>query len=531
MNDDFGFELESDLFPDDETECKSGYCHLEHTQQPTKNDTTQCDNCGTFTDHIVARYDDETYCPTCYKTWFKPFPCQMCGEVARFHKRLAISEQICLKCKADLPCRMCGGNKQYCFNSKKHGRICSICFHKHYAATKKCEACGKSSSNVWKRKHSGARLCAKCHSKANNEKVCPKCRHQRILQDTPHGEMCQKCFEMPQRLCPECNETKIHGGQSRCDACYWTERLRKITEEQLPKLQNESTKSDFQAFTMWLVERKQSKAGVLKVDLFMAFFLHCERIFACVPKDYAALVNEFKPNGLRAYLTVLRWLVETGLVVIDANLKQELSEQECIQKMLGRFNGNVPPVIQAFHDFLLEKMERQETTLKSFRLAFNAAARVYLSQDLETHSTPNQAQIDEFIRKHKGQFAALSAFIGFLRTRYGCELEYTRKRYQTEPTALDKRRQHQSLQREIVALALVIRERQPKKPSWKDKLRWITLNMAFHHGIKVSLNAAKTIQILPSQDDEVAFVVWKSQQYAIPILIGTNFRLPEIGIM
>ena len=65
----------------------------------------------------------------------------------------------------------------------------------------------------------------------------------------------------------------------------------------------------------------------------MRFFIDCDEIWQQIP-DYAELVTHFKPNGLRANLTVLRWLLDTNQIIVDEALKDDLAELERIQALL-----------------------------------------------------------------------------------------------------------------------------------------------------------------------------------------------------
>lgn len=156
---------------------------------------------------------------------------------------------------------------------------------------------------------------------------------------------------------------------------------------------------------------------------FMRFFIDCDEIWQQIP-DYAELVTHFKPNGLRANLTVLRWLLDTNQVTVDESLKGELAEMERIQALFNKLKEFMP-CIATYYQKLQKRYDNGKTSLKSVRLALQPAIDLISSNDITDY--PTQDQLNQYLVEKSGQMAAITGFINHLKSEYHRELEIDRK--------------------------------------------------------------------------------------------------------
>ncbi|WP_233118501.1 helix-turn-helix domain-containing protein [Aggregatibacter actinomycetemcomitans] len=138
---------------------------------------------------------------------------------------------------------------------------------------------------------------------------------------------------------------------------------------------------------------------------------------------YSRMITHFKPNGLRANLTVLRWLLDTHQVVIDEALKDDLAELERIQALFNKLKESVP-CIASYYQMLQQRFDSGKTSLKSVRLALQPAIDLINSQAVTDY--PTQEQLNHYLSEKIGQMAAITGFINHLKSVYYRELDIDR---------------------------------------------------------------------------------------------------------
>ena len=156
---------------------------------------------------------------------------------------------------------------------------------------------------------------------------------------------------------------------------------------------------------------------------FMRFFIDCDEIWQQIP-DYAELVTHFKPNGLRANLTVLRWLLDTNQVAVDKTLKDDLAELERIQALFNKLKESIP-CIASYYQRLQRRCDEGKTSLKSVRLALQPAIDLISANGIMDY--PTQDQLNQYLVEKSGQTAAITGFINHLKSKYHRELEIDHK--------------------------------------------------------------------------------------------------------
>lgn len=467
-----------------------------------------CDCCGKRNTTIQRRYKSEGYCPNCYKTWFVKKHCHKCGEHHRFHKKE--DTNICRECVRKQPCIRCGNDALKDGANTEYGRVCNICYAGYFKDKKQCFECGEFKRNVSRYSilNHNQKVCTSCYQKHFNE-TCSLCKRYRILIDTKDGRICKKCHEQGYVQCNNCNQMMPAGVGTRCWDCYWSERLIQEVKINSYLFSSEAIKRDYLEFTEWLSNTKGSKTAKLKNNNFIKFFIRCDELWGKIP-SYKSLVCEFKPEGLRHNLTVLRWLISSKRVVEDLQTKAYIAEQERIVKLLCKFDTGLPKEVDHYYKFLMAKHSSKDLALITVRMSLQAVVGLYTNLNIKTGYTPTQEQIDMYLINKSGQRNSLTSFVRFLNREYNENLKCNRPK-QEDITKASRR----ELESKIMHLAT-----KSSPLSTKEKLLWYQVAIALFHDTNINLKTLKTITPRNLSDD-MQILTYNKKEYCIPKPRGT----------
>ena len=463
----------------------------------------RCNSCGNKNVKIKRRYKDDTYCANCYRIWFVKKPCSQCGEINRLHKKEDFA--VCRSCRMSQPCIRCGGAAVKDGANTEYGRVCQTCYQNYFKVKKECFECGEFKRNISrysKLSHDYA-VCTSCYQ-SHFMQSCSLCGRYRELVDTKQGKICQKCHEFGEIPCESCHKLMPAGMGKRCNDCYWSQRLKHEAKINTYLLSSTLMKQAYTDFSEWFMVNKGSMTAALKHNNFIDFFVRCDELWGNIP-NYESLVQEFKPNGLREYLTVLRWLTKTKQVVVDPKIKDQIAEEERIVNLLAKLDGKVPRCIIEYHQYLEQKLLMGKTSLKSVRLALQPAIDLCTKYDIEGSHTPSQEQLDGYLLVKHGQYSALYGFIAFLNKSYGLNLACNK------PSKDDV----QKLKKKEIEQKMMVLYDQPKPLSDKDELMWIQMSMSYFHQVDIQVKTLKTLPTEP-YDEDVFKIVFNQKEYWLP---------------
>lgn len=466
----------------------------------------RCDSCGNKKVEIKRRYKGDTYCANCYRIWFIKKPCSQCGEINRLHKKE--DSAVCRGCRMNQPCTRCGGAAVKDGANTEYGRVCQVCYQGYFKAKKECFECGEFKRNISsysKLTHDHA-VCTSCYQ-SHFMQSCSLCGRYRELVDSEQGMICRKCDEFGEIPCQSCDKLMPAGMGKRCNECYWSQRLNHEVKLNSYLLSTTLMRQAYTDFTEWFMINKGSMTATLKHNNFINFFVHCDELWSKIP-SYESLVNEFKPNGLREYLTVLRWLIKTKQVVVDTKIKDQIAEEERIVNLLAKFDGRTPHCIGEYHYYLEQKLLKGKTSLKSVRLALQPAIDLCTQFRLEGSNAPIQEQIDGYLLVKQGQRNALYGFVMFLNKKYGSSLVCIKP---SKDAVLKANRGE-------IEKQLMVLNNQPKPLSDKDKLMWLQLGMMYFHSVTVN---SKTLMSLEKEniiveEENAVLIKFKGDEYILP---------------
>ena len=469
----------------------------------SKKTKTRCDQCANKNVKIQRRYKGETYCANCYRIWFIKKPCSKCGELGRLHKKESFA--VCANCRMSEPCIRCDGDAFKDGANTEYGRVCQICYQSYFKVKKTCFECGQLKRNIsrYSKISHDQPICINCYGRHVME-VCALCHKYRELIDTDQGRICKKCDEFGEVPCTSCNKLMPAGMGKQCQDCYWLKRLLHEAELNDYLLKSNETKKAYSDFVEWFADCKGSMVAALKHNKFIYFFIRCDEIWHKIP-CYESLVQEFKPNGLREHLTVLRWLIITEQITIDSTTKAQVAEQERIINLLEKFDNKTPRCIDEYHNYLDQKLIEGKTSLKSVRLALQPAVDLCIEYEVKGLNTPTQEHIDGYLLLKQGQYSSLYGFVTFLNKSYELAIVCNK------PSKEDVwRLRNKEVEQEIMTLY-----NKAKPLSSKDSLRWLQLTMTYFHQVNVPLSTLKALTI-HSRNEGMSMITVNKKEYWLP---------------
>ena len=375
-----------------------------------------CSICGKA--QVTRKFQEEYYCANCYSQWFKKKTCKQCGQLKRIHRE----GELCLECEKLTDCVRCGkeaGTFEIGMVSR-YGAVCSSCA-RYFREEIECSECGKMTRDRYRSPVTNESVCLQCYRRYTFA-TCQNCRRYRKVHNQ-EKQLCKKCDEQLLSICPKCKGEMPSGYGNVCPDCARRSLLFNMIRLNGHILLNKAVKTAYKKFILWYMRKCGISVALHKGADFMQFFIDCDEIWQHIP-DYAELVTHFKPNGLRANLTVLRWLLDTNQIIVDEALKDDLAELERIQALLNKLKESVP-CIASYYQKLQRRCDERKTSLKSVRLVLQPAIDLISTNEVTDY--PTQDQLNQYLVKKSGQTAAITGFINHLKSEYHRELEIDRK--------------------------------------------------------------------------------------------------------
>lgn len=453
-----------------------------------------CSVCGKVSS-LWRRYNGEGYCANCYAKWFPKKECSRCHQP----KRIYLSSTVCWDCQKQTDCVRCGKASGTFKIGKitRYGAVCNVC-SRYFRKERECFECGQLSRTMLRAPESGHNelLCLPCFRKYRFV-TCKSCRRYRQVHDRDN-QLCRKCSEQRTSQCPKCKQDMPTGYGNVCENCAKRTLLFNLMRMNVHLFRHKTVKRAYKKFIFWYLAKCGVSVVLKKSDDHVLFFMRCDENWADIP-DYRELVAFFKPNGLRAHLTVLRWLLDTNQVKVDESLKAEMAELERIQSLFNKLSNSVP-CIANYYTQLQHKYEVGKTSLKSVRLALQPAIDFISSESVSL--LPNQEQLNNYLVAKTGQIAAITGFINHLNREYRCELEIDR-------ALIQKMKEKQLKQQAKQRLATLYKQEKLSAKEQNELLSVVLLNL---HNIWIK--SPKKLSI--SEIDGIAYYVDNEKKYFIP---------------
>lgn len=375
-----------------------------------------CSICGKA--QVTRKFQEEYYCANCYAQWFQKKTCKRCGQLKRIHRE----GELCLECEKLTDCVRCGkeaGTFEIGMISR-YGAVCGSCT-RYFREEIECSECGKMTRDRYRSPVTNESVCLQCYRRYTFA-TCKNCRRYRKVHNQ-EKQLCKKCDEQLLSTCPKCKSEMPSGYGNVCPDCARRSLLFNMIRLNGHILRNKAVKTAYKKFIFWYMRKCGISVALHKGTDFMRFFIDCDEIWQQIP-DYAELVTHFKPNRLRANLTVLRWLLDTNQIIVDEALKDDLAELERIQALFNKLKESVP-CIASYYQKLQRRYDEGKTSLKSVRLALQPVIDLVSANEITDY--PTQDQLNQYLVEKSGQTAAITGFINHLKSEYHRELEIDRK--------------------------------------------------------------------------------------------------------
>lgn len=439
----------------------------------------QCDACERTIVRAHRVHAGLRYCQTCYSREFKRLMCGGCG----MFRRLLASEPNarCLSCISAQPCVRCKRAGRPVGVITPSGPACNAC-RVYFVPEKGCEICGTPSRHISKlvTDEGDKKVCPACLRKTHH--TCTSCRRFRACDEGADGRLrCKRCTELGQVSCVTCERSMPAGYGSRCEACYWRSRCNDQAKQLVELITRPRVRDAFLAFVPWVLkEDGRAQRTTQRLRTHADFFVTLDKL-GDVSWTGALLLEHFGTTALRRYELPVRWLVLSQGI----ELKQEDKQREADRRRLREAPTKLPAgslgrhVLGEFVDELMRRQLADSLTMRSARLAVRPAFLLLTAEDPDAVRLPSQEALARCLGQVPGQRAAISTFLGFLKSKYGLELLLPPK---STPNSASVRK---ALEKQMATIVLA------QDPSDAQLKRWLPLAMRYFH--RMSQKQAKEI--------------------------------------
>lgn len=439
------------------------------------------------------------YCQRCYCREFKRLLCAGCG----MFKRLLRSEERprCQACLSAQPCVRCKRLGQPVGLMTEYGPACNSC-RVYFLEPQPCEVCGVPSQRLSRvaNDEGTKRLCPRCATQHHH--TCADCRRYRPCETGANGKWrCQPCVDAGTVPCGTCSKPMPAGLGKRCGGCYWRERGERSACQLVELMSTARAREAFSAFAAWLLEdEKGIERRTRRLPEHAQFFVSLDQL-ADEPWTGEFLLRNFSTAALRRFELPVKWLqIHSGTALSTEDKLRAADMRRVREAVEGLPEGTLArQVIEAFAADLIKRHDAGALSAQSARLALRPAVSLLKEEDEALGRLPRQEALETYLSRVPGQRAAVSTFLGFMRSKHGLELRLPPKR-----TASAARK---ALEKQIAAMV------QDQAPV--DK-RWIVLALRyFHHLSAAEAKAVHAAASLADKADGVELTV-EGHVYWVP---------------
>ena len=376
-----------------------------------------CHECGRAISKAKKVYQEKRFCEACYARLFKRKICPACGNFARLPQFDASA--VCRTCEVKKPCVRCHRSGLKIGRLTAQGPACVSCAH-YFRKPQPCERCATPSTRLVRTQVDDRvlRCCPACQSKMNNA-CCSACRRPRVIVSADGPALCKRCFELGRVPCPRCDKLMPAGLGNACMACFWDSSFEARRDLLLRKIGDERLRAAMGSFSVWLKARRGAQFAALNMQRYQPFMEALHLHWASLP-PYAELVAHFGADTLRRSRSVVIWLTETGMLVVDPEARENSSDQRRINQFLQYFpDGIASDALQAYQ----RELSGRSVKLRTVRLALGSALRLLQRCDEAGQALPSQRVLRLFLRTRPGLHASLFGFVSCLNRHYGLRLD------------------------------------------------------------------------------------------------------------
>lgn len=327
--------------------------------------------------------------------------------------------------KMETPCIRCQRTGRPIGKVTPYGVVCNSC-SVHFREEKPCQLCGRHSKRLTRvaRFGDGLKVCPRCATR--DYKTCFQChKYRMVAHEWNSHPYCKLCFQSPWKSCMTCYSFMPSGQGKVCSYCYWKSLFFKRLSINDDSYSNPITVALFQSYGEWLVQHCGIRKAAITLNKYTEFFSAVDLQSSLDISNYGQLVRIFKPAGLRKYQLVIQWLVETHDLTVDTVLKEQLSAQEQIFRLMNcdKLWPNQRDILNRYYNKLVEKLSLGKTSWRSIRLALTPGVGLLMACQKQYRHFPIQADVDAYLNNVAGQGAAIYGFVKFLCNEFSINLK------------------------------------------------------------------------------------------------------------
>lgn len=261
------------------------------------------------------------------------------------------------------------------------------------------------------------------------------------------------------------------GRGSRCEDCYWEARGEAVAAQLCELLSSTRVREAFQSYVTWAMAEIHLPRLVRALPRHVQFFELLDQHAKKEPWSAPLMLRVFGTAGLRKFELPVRWMQDSGALSISSDEKEAAAELGRSQVLVA----TAPPetlarrLLEEFYTHLHAKVRVGKMKPKSMRLSLRPAVSLLQRAASGWQQMPDQSAVNALLEATPGQRAALSAFLGFLKSKHGIELSTS----QVAGHRCTKPRD--SLGKQLAALA----KEQPRPTDFES--RWLHTALAYFH--------------------------------------------------
>lgn len=214
------------------------------------------------------------------------------------------------------------------------------------------------------------------------------------------------------------------GRGRRCEDCYWKARGEAVGAQLCELLSNTRVREAFQKYVSWAMAEIDLPRLVRALPRHVEFFEALEQKAGEVPWSPALMLRVFGTAGLRKFELPVRWMQSDVALVISDQEKEAAAEMGRSQALVATAPAETLArrLLAEFYTQLHDRVSAGSMKHRSMRMALRPAVSLLEHADARWQQMPDQAAVAKLLEETPGQRAALSTFLGFLKTKHGIDL-------------------------------------------------------------------------------------------------------------
>ncbi len=327
----------------------------------------------------------------------------------------------------DYTCIRCEKTKFKIGKKLTNGVVCNSCSI-YFKKPKVCTLCKKEKLDISRRRlENGSlkKICGNCYTKTLS--ICSSCGYRRKIFSISKSQkpICKICYTEVNRACIKCNKLIPAGYGNICKECNYTNTLDKKTLF-LSNSLSKYTNKIFIDYSYWLTKKRGILFASLNIQKYYEYFFILDEIASDIRRlpKYEEILYKLNIQKLKKHKLAITFLDEKNIIKINHSIKTDQENFILIKKYLSDFENNTNEymLIKEYYEYLLEKLEKGITTVRSIRLSLTPAVKFLKYCNNFRNNTPSNFILEGYLWLYTGQKAAITGFINFLKNEKSIDI-------------------------------------------------------------------------------------------------------------